>query len=73
VAVTTVSKRADVIVSVQGKPERVLIECKAKPRITRDDWKQVLWYQHHFGIHDCYLVNFCGRTKDDVQVHRLRE
>lgn len=69
----SVSKRADVIVSAQGQSERVLIECKAKPRLTRDDFRQVMWYQHHFGIQDCYLVNFCGRTKEEVQVHKLRE
>lgn len=58
-----VSKRADLIVSLPGVMDRVLIECKAKPKVSRADFKQVIAYQHHFGIQDCYLVNF-GKTVD---------
>uniref|UniRef100_A0A7S4EHP1 Uncharacterized protein n=1 Tax=Pseudo-nitzschia australis TaxID=44445 RepID=A0A7S4EHP1_9STRA len=70
---TTISRRADLIVSFPGRMERVLIECKAKPKFTKRDFRQVMFYQHHFGISDCYLVNFCGgvKCKDDVQIHKL--
>lgn len=61
-------KRADLIVSMPGVPQKVLIECKAKKKIVKKDYEQVIFYQHHFGIPECYLVNFYF----DTDVHRLK-
>eukprot|EP00534_Pseudo-nitzschia_fraudulenta_P013958 CAMPEP_0201248888 /NCGR_PEP_ID=MMETSP0852-20130820/57999_1 /ASSEMBLY_ACC=CAM_ASM_000632 /TAXON_ID=183588 /ORGANISM="Pseudo-nitzschia fraudulenta, Strain WWA7" /LENGTH=248 /DNA_ID=CAMNT_0047547793 /DNA_START=128 /DNA_END=874 /DNA_ORIENTATION=+ len=63
-----VAKRVDLILSMPGMPEKVLVECKAKQKITKKDLEQVIFYQHHFGIPDCYLVNF-GTT---TEVHKLK-
>lgn len=62
-------KRADLIVSMPGVPQKVLIECKAKKKIEKKDYEQVVFYQHHFGIPECYLVNFHFGT----EVHRLKQ
>merc|ERR1712224_492076 len=53
-----IQRRADLIVSLPNMPEQVLIECKAKQKITKSDFEQVIFYRHHFGISQCYLVNF---------------
>lgn len=62
-------KRADLIVSVSGVIERVLIECKAKKKLEKKDHEQVLFYQHHFGISECYLINF----RIGTEVKRVKE
>ena len=53
-----IAKRVDLIVSMPDIPQKVLIECKAKKKLEKKDYKQVLFYQQHFGIQQCYLVNF---------------
>ena len=55
-----IHKRADLIISMPGEIQRILIECKAKKKIRKKDFEQVLFYRHHFGIPECYLVNFRG-------------
>lgn len=55
-----IERRADLIISMPGEIQRILIECKAKKKIRKKDFEQVLFYRHHFGIPECYLVNFCG-------------
>jgi len=63
-----VAKRVDLIVSMPGVSEQVLIECKAKKKLEKKDYEQVVFYQHHFGIPECYLVNF----RIGTEVHRLK-
>jgi GxxExxY protein len=68
-AVKRINRRADLIVSLPGKVDKVLIECKAKSRISKEDMEQVITYREHFGIDECYLVNF----NPGLDVLRLRE
>jgi len=63
-----VAKRVDLIISMPGISEKVLIECKAKKKIEKKDFKQVIFYQHHFGIPECYLINF----RHNPEVRRLK-
>jgi len=65
----SVIRRADLIVSMPGISEQILIECKAKNKIEKKDFEQVIFYRQHFGISECYLVNF----RHDPQVLRLKE
>jgi GxxExxY protein len=53
-----IQRRADLIVSIPGESQRVLIECKAKAKLDSKDKEQVQFYRHHFGIETCYLINF---------------
>ena len=64
-----ISRRVDLILSMPGISEQILIECKAKKKITKKDFEQVIFYRQHFGISDCYLVNF----RPDPEVLRLKE
>ena len=65
-----VTRRADLIISMPGSTKQILIECKAKKKIEKKDFEQVIFYKQHFGISgDCYLVNF----REDPQVLRLKE
>ena len=66
---TAVIRRVDLILSMPGISEQILIECKAKKKITKKDFEQVIFYRQHFGISDCYLVNF----RPDPEVLRLKE
>ena len=63
-----ISKRADLIIKAPFALERILIECKAKKEFEKTDFEQVCFYQDHFGISDCYLVNF----RVDPQIFRLK-
>lgn len=65
----SVIRRADLIVSMPGISEQILIECKAKNKIEKKDFEQVIFYRQHFGIPECYLVNF----RHNPQVLRLKE
>ena len=63
-----IAKRVDLIISMPGVPQKVLIECKAKKKLEQKDYEQVRFYQHHFGIQECYLINF----RIGTQVERLK-
>eukprot|EP00535_Pseudo-nitzschia_heimii_P005454 CAMPEP_0197183884 /NCGR_PEP_ID=MMETSP1423-20130617/8681_1 /TAXON_ID=476441 /ORGANISM="Pseudo-nitzschia heimii, Strain UNC1101" /LENGTH=241 /DNA_ID=CAMNT_0042634543 /DNA_START=45 /DNA_END=770 /DNA_ORIENTATION=- len=63
-----IAKRVDLIASLPGVPQKVLIECKAKKKLEKKDYEQVLFYQHHFGIRECYLINF----RIGTEVRRLK-
>ena len=67
--VEKITRRADLIVSLAGHLDKVLIECKAKPKILKEDMEQVISYREHFGVDECYLVNF----RPGLDVLRLRE
>ena len=67
--VEKITRRADLIVSLAGQLDKVLIECKAKPKILKEDMEQVISYREHFGVDECYLVNF----RPGLDVLRLRE
>ena len=62
-------RRADLIISRPGKLGQTLIECKAKKKFLKEDYEQVIFYRQHYGISDCYLINFCHNPK----VLRLRD
>lgn len=64
-----IAKRVDLIVSMPGVSQKVLIECKAKKKLEKKDFEQVSFYQHHFGIPECYLINF----RIGTEVHRLKQ
>jgi GxxExxY protein len=64
-----IAKRVDLIVSMPGVSQKILIECKAKKKLEKKDYEQVSFYKHHFGIPECYLINFRIGTK----VHRLKQ
>lgn len=65
-----ITKRADLILSMPDVPENILIECKAKKKLEKKDFEQVLFYEQHFGISECYIVNF---SDDVLQVRRLNK
>jgi GxxExxY protein len=64
-----IAKRVDLIISMPGVSQKVLIECKAKKKLEKKDYEQVRFYQHHFGIPECYLINF----RIGTEVHRLKQ
>ena len=56
-------KRADLIISKQRVTGRVLLELKAKKKLQKKDFEQILNYQDHFNISECYLINFWDGAK----------
>ncbi|MGK3749210.1 MAG: GxxExxY protein [Bacillariaceae sp.] len=64
-----VIRRVDLIISMPGISEQILIECKAKKKINKKDFEQVIFYRQHFGISDCYLINF----RHNPEVLRLKK
>ncbi len=56
-------RRADLIISKQGVTGRVLLELKAKKKFEKKDFEQILNYQDHFNINECYLIKFWDGAK----------
>ena len=56
-------KRADLIISKQRVTGRVLLELKAKKKLQKKDFEQILDYQDHFNTSECYLINFWDGAK----------